>query len=348
MYRIIEDDKTKTLYSPEYNYAFRKTDGFFVRTGKTMDHDPDFSPFGPEIIDMEISTICHQGCSFCYKTNTKEGKNMSLETFKKVFHNLPDTVTQIAFGIGDIDSNPDLWNIMHYARSNGVIPNITINGSKMDSTKYDMLAGLCGAVAVSHYNTAECFTSIMELTNRIRPGNRLKQVNIHKLLSEQTYLDCSQLLDQAKYDARLAKLNAIVFLWLKPKGDRNVFDQVDKEQYQKLVDKAFELEVPIGFDSCSAPMFLSAIKNREDYKQLEAMTEPCESTLFSYYINVDGIGYPCSFTEDPDYRRADIANCSDFINDIWMGSQAGLFRDACLAAKDENGCRKCVAYKLGW
>ncbi len=27
------------------------------------------------------------------------------------------------------------------------------------------------------------------------------------------------------------------------------------------------------------------------------LSEPCESACFSFYINVDGIAYPCSFLE---------------------------------------------------
>ena len=99
------------------------------------------SVFGPEIADIEISTICHGippvgmdkpvPCKFCYKSNSGRGENMSLDTFKQIFHKFPRSLTQIAFGIGDIDSNPDLWNIMRYCRDNNyqfIVPNVTVNG----------------------------------------------------------------------------------------------------------------------------------------------------------------------------------------------------------------------------
>ena len=94
----------------------------------------------------------------CYKSNTSQGKNMSLETFKKIFHKIPLNLTQIAFGIGDIDANPDLWKIMEYCRNNNynqVVPNITINGKRLTDEHIGMLAELCGAVAVSRYNPDE-------------------------------------------------------------------------------------------------------------------------------------------------------------------------------------------------
>jgi len=156
MYHITNTPQVRTLQSPRYNYLFRKSDGFFARWGETKQHDPEYSPFGPEIADIEISTVCHgvgcKPCSFCYKSNTARGHNMRLDTFKRVFTALPPTVTQIAFGIGDIDANPDLWAILRHCREYDVVPNITINGDRMTDEHYQRLASLCGAVAVSHYN----------------------------------------------------------------------------------------------------------------------------------------------------------------------------------------------------
>ena len=54
-YRIMEDGESKCLASEEYNYAFNKRTGFFARWGRTLEDDPQWSPFGPEILDLEIS-----------------------------------------------------------------------------------------------------------------------------------------------------------------------------------------------------------------------------------------------------------------------------------------------------
>lgn len=55
----------KIFTSKDYNYVFNTETGAFARWGATKAEDPDFSPYGPEILDIEISTVCHQGCSFC-------------------------------------------------------------------------------------------------------------------------------------------------------------------------------------------------------------------------------------------------------------------------------------------
>jgi radical SAM protein with 4Fe4S-binding SPASM domain len=333
----------KIVRSDDYNFNFDCKTGQFMRWGATPQDDPEWARYGPEIADIEISTICNAGCKFCYKGNTGCGQNMSLNTFKEVFDKLPDHLTQIAFGIGDMDSNPDLWDIMNYSKKHNVVPNITVNGKNMTDEHYDKLAVTCGAVAVSLYDYDECYNTVKELTDR-----GMDQVNIHCLLSDETYEKCLKVMYDYKNDSRLSKLNAIVFLWLKPKGRAvgNMNQLKSQKHYKYLVDYAFEYEVPIGFDSCSAPMFVDAIKDRPDFKRLYDMCEPCESTLFSMYINVEGKAMPCSFSDDA-FAGVDVAKCDDFINDVWNSAEFRDFRQHITNNKDENGCRNCPLYKLG-
>lgn len=321
----------KRVSSDNYNYVFNRKTGFFARWGKSYDDNPKYSPIGPEIFDMEISTICNglgKPCPWCYKSNTEEGKNMSFETFKTIFHNLPKNVNQIAFGIGDIDGNPDMFSIFEYCRNNDynfVVPNVTINGYKLNDDYANKLSEVCGAIAVSHYyNDDICFDAIKKLTDK-----GMNQVNIHKLLSEETYQSCFDLIDKAKNDPRLLKLNAVVFLLLKPKGKRNKLHSIsDVEKYKKLIDYAFEKGVNFGFDSCSAGKFLEAVKDRSNFKELEMNAEPCESTIFSGYCDVDGEFFPCSFMEKESgwENGIDIKKCDNFLKDVWYNDKVKKFR----------------------
>jgi len=49
------------------------------------------------------------------------------------------------------------------------------------------------------------------------------------------------------------------------------------------------------------------------------MSEPCESTLFSGYISVDAMFYPCSFAEGVGEwcEGIDVINSNDFVKDVW-------------------------------
>jgi len=149
------------------------------------------------------------------------------------------TLTQIAFGIGDIGSNPDFFKIMEYCRNNGytyVIPNVTINGHKLTDEYADKLAEICGAVSVSMYDPKDiCYDAVKKLTDR-----GMKQINIHRLVAEETFNSCLEVMLDSLEDERLKALNAIVFLSLKPIGNRNNLNKLGTEKFKKLIDFAFE------------------------------------------------------------------------------------------------------------
>jgi MoaA/NifB/PqqE/SkfB family radical SAM enzyme len=342
-----------SITSSNYNRVFDSETGFFARWGVTMDDDPEMSPNGPEIADIEISTICHgtgksmetrRPCSFCYKSNTGEGENMSVETFASILRKFPTTLTQIAFGIGDIDSNPDLWDILTICRASNVVPNLTVNGMGISGDTAYRLAHICGAVAVSHYGDDLCFNAVEALTQA-----GLKQINIHKLLSEETYASCFSLVDKVKSDPRLKGLKAIVFLLLKPKGDRNHLTPLkDLAAYQVLVEYAQSMGVAVGMDSCSAPMALKTLP-----EACIPSIEPCESTLFSIYLSVKGEVFPCSFTEGTTgwERGIPMSEVKSF-KDVWYHPRLIAWRTRLLisssncACDKQKHCRSCPVYDV--
>lgn len=344
---IIEDKTTKRFISKDYNYIFDKVSGFFARWGKTKNDDPKFAESGPEIADIEISTVCSGingvPCRHCYKSNTKIGKNMGFETFKIIFHKLGKQLTQIAFGIGDVDANPDMFKIMEYCRTNGVIPNVTINGDRLTSEIAQQLSKVCGAIAVSYYGNKDvCYNAIKTLTDL-----GMKQINIHCLVSQETEQNCYDVMDDFKHDSRLEKMNAIVFLRLKEKGRGEAYHQLSLAKFMLLIHTALENNVRVGFDSCGAPVFLQAVKDRPDFKRLEQLAESCESSIFSSYINTDGVYFPCSFSEGI-YEGIDVVKCDNFLKDVWYAPKTIEFRNKLLCQKHEISatCRKCPIYNL--
>ena len=145
-------------------------------------------------------------------------------------------------------------------------------------------------------------------------------------------------------DPRLEKLNAIVFLLLKPKGSRNTMKQLtDMVKYKKLINLAINNNVKIGFDSCGANKFLEAVKDSPQYPMYSMLAEPCESACFSIYINVRGEMYPCSFGEGADGWETgiDVVKANDFIKDVWMHPRVVDWRNRNIA-----NCRNCVFYKI--
>jgi MoaA/NifB/PqqE/SkfB family radical SAM enzyme len=314
----------------------------FARWGRTKEEDPNYCIYGPEILDIEVTTKClgpaGKPCPFCYKSNTPNGTNMTFDTFKTILDKMPKTLTQIAFGAdAQATSNPDLFKMMEYARSKEIIPNITVADISDDTA--DRLVKLCGAVAVSRYADYNiCYNSVKKLIDR-----GLKQVNIHFMLSKETFEQAFDVIDDYRNDTRLNGLNAIVFLSLKQKGRGVKFNSVTQEEFKELIEYAFDNDTPIGFDSCSAHKFLNAVKDRENYKQLEMLAEPCESSLFSAYIDVDGFFHPCSFASGTDQWKEglDVVGCKNFISDIWNNERTIKFRNNLLKCK-----RQCTIYTI--
>lgn len=335
----------KRVVSPGYNYHFNMKTGEFIRWGKTLKDDPKVGFL--EIFDLEVSEVCNgipdvgssvaTPCTFCYKANTKVGKNMSFETFKGIFDKLPQTLTQIAFGIGDLAGNPDLPKMLDYCRSNewnpGVVPNLTINGWELTDEWVEYLAKTLGGIAVSRYENKDvCYDAVKKMTDA-----GMGQVNIHQVLAVESLQACYDLIDDAKSDPRLEKLKAVVFLTLKPKGKRNTWTTLkDVEVYRKLIQYAFDRDVGIGFDSCSAPTFLASMKDHPKFELLSQLSESCESDRFSGYANVDGIWSHCSFTEGlAHWGTVDLKAITDFDKEVWNSEAVKKFR-SCLTCQSNT------------
>lgn len=326
--------------SPEYNWNYDSKTGFFMRWGKTQEDDPEFSPIGPEILDLEVSTICHGPgipCSFCYKGNTPTGEYMTHSRFLEILNKLPNNLTQIAFGVGNIDANPDLEKILQSTINRNIVPNITINGYRMDAKWFDILVNKCGSIAVSSYNNDDqCFNTVFELCDR-----GALQVNIHKVFHDDTVGECLDLIKKIKTDSRLRSLNAVLFLMLKPKGRAcNTLPIKDLSKFQQVIDEALKLNVKIGFDSCSAPSVLRSLHDPQFLEICSKLIEPCEAFLFSSYANVRGEFFPCSFCEGQSGWETGllITPETDFITDIWNHPKIQTWRDNLLKSSSECKC----------
>lgn len=343
-YKVYDNNKVKFVRSKDYNYNFNKENGMFIRYGETLDIDPEMCKFGAEILDLEISSgKCMGKCPECYKCNgaVEHVYNMTFDEFKTIFHKVSKsgTLNQIAFGICDIGTNPDFFNMMRYARENGVIPNYTCHGLDMNEEYAKLTAEICGAVAVSVYNKEKSYNAVKMLTEA-----GMKQVNFHCIAHDKSFDKIKSIIDDIKTDDRLKGLNALVLLRYKPKGNGiGKFNQLTIEQYKEILKYAEDKGVNLGFDSCSAPLYLEAIKDDKDYKQKSMYVEPCESSLFSSYINCKGEFYACSFCEGEGMWKEglNVLECNDFVEDIWYNDKTIKFRNALL-----GNCRNCPMFNL--
>ena len=336
----------KVVRAEGYNHVFNDKTGFSARCGNTKEEDPSMCPIGCEILDLEASAgRCSGNCPHCYKSNSAKAENiwMSFDIFKSIIDKVAKSgsLCQVALGITDIDSNPDLWRIMEYSRSIGIIPNITVNGRNISDEDITNLANLCGAVSVSFYNEGDCFGTVKRLTDASKlDGATLRQVNIHALLSAEGYEKCRKVIHAAKEDPRLADLGAVVLMTLKPKGVLNVLHPLNNlVKFRELFKEAIDLGVKIGFDSCGCPSVFKAIESL-DMMNVAPSCESCESGCFSAYISVDGSYFPCSFAEGVGEWKEGISvlEASDF-KDIWYHPRVTAWRERLLARSSKCDCQ---------
>jgi radical SAM protein with 4Fe4S-binding SPASM domain len=331
----------KLVRSPGYNYNFAKTTGFFARWGESIKDDPQVAPL-PEILDIEISTGgCSGSCPWCYKSNTRgQGRNMSLATFRSVIDKMTPFLTQCALGLTDVDTNPDLIPIMEYAREAGVVPNLTLTGHGLTDQLAENIARLAGAVAVSVYPHTRglAYRTIQRFQEL-----GIEQVNAHLLYYQENLEFVWEVLFQDSYNIHP---HAWVLLALKQAGRGVGLTPFTQDQFDALVTRAFENEIPLGFDSCSAPKFLDWLGRQEmtdrARQQLEQQVEPCESGLFSAYINVDGVFYPCSFVEQSDVFGDGLpVGQFDTFEELWQHDRMKEWREMLL-----GNCRNCPVFDV--
>ncbi len=296
--QIIETDKMKIIDSENFHSVFNKNTGFFARWGKNLRDNPQVSPIGPEIVDVEISSgFCSGKCKFCYKSNGSGlAKNMSFFQFKDVISKLGPNLTQVALGLTDLNTNPDLTKIMRWCRSQNIIPNLTTNGFGFNKKLVKKVAGLAGAISVSYYEHTEgqAHNAICGLAEA-----GVKQLNIHLLLAKETFEYTQEFINWFSTSDIKNVVRALVFLGIKPKGRGFNLHPVSQTEFDKVVLACKTHKIQYGFDSCSAPKYEKHVKKyeTENQKRLLQLSERCESGLFSIYINVDSRISPCSFCE---------------------------------------------------
>ena len=356
---IFQNARIKAFRSFAYNYTFDLRSGNFRRWGHKPEKDPVWSPFGPELVDIEISAGggCPMRCSFCYKGNGTGGTptNMSFSTFKSIFDKLPHVVsktgqkifftTQIAFGITSVGANPDLFEIFDYCRQHSVIPNVTING--MDALSNETIRRLvftCGAIAVSINKTN--YHKGVQLIQRMTDYGAT-QINMHTVVALETINSVYDIIDGIKSDSRLSQLNAVVFLGLKPKNRGENYEVLPGTNYTALINYCLARGINFGFDSCSAPKFEEYLKtaliSEERKKQLLSLSERCESGMFSAYIDANGVFWPCSFGEKHEKfpNGIDVTKAKTFLHDVWLADEMSKWRTELI-----NKERECPLYPV--
>lgn len=351
-WHVYHGDNFKYTFCEDHHYTcfFNKNIGLNIRFGKEIDDDPEYCELGPEILDIEISVNgCvpvpgSTNCKYCYKNNTSiDPTNMPFNTFKKIVDSFPANLSQIAFGITGLKTNPDMPKMFAYCREIGIVPNVTTVGADMDEDILDVLCQHCGAVAVSCYTGAKdlCYKTIKMIHDRAKEKfNRDLHVNMHIVVSEDNMPHLHEVLKDIA-DKKVDGLKSIVLLRIKPKGRAAHMNcHVSKDIYKELVAFCLDNKISFGFDSCSA-MPVMEVLTELGHPELCASCEKCESSSLSAYINVLGQYWSCSFAEGTDFiKPIDVLKYGHSYE--WWNSDEVLKARFC----KNPACKSCPIYNL--
>lgn len=318
------EDCKVVLNVTDKNYCqlFNKNTGFNIRMGKDANDDPSWCPLGTEILDAEISIngcpkVGGASCKFCYKNNSdKPATNMSIENFKKIIDKFPRNLSQVAIGITGVQTNPDFIEMLRWLREErGIIPNYTLSGADLNDKIFEATLKYCGRVAVSVYDTDKnlCYNTIKRFNDR-SPNF----CNMHLILSDYNIKFVDEVLDDIENE-KVVGLRNIVFLRCKPVGRASKLPcTLSMETLGHVIGRCEKIGIGYGFDSCSCGIVREYFKSKGK-PEIEKYLEPCESSVFSGYINTFGQYYHCSFCEHvPNFKSYNFLTDEFDFHKFWI------------------------------
>lgn len=293
---VEENNEIKVIKSSD-NFEGKKYLVLFdKKNGLELTFGDSFNSEYPFLLDIGIMGNCKNNCSFCYQGSIDKD-NMSLDDYKDIINQSKDYVTQVALGgKGDPNLHPNFEEIIDYTINNNIVPNYTTSGINLTFNQVE-ISKKCGAVAVSDYDKYFTYNALNSLIS-----NEIK-TNIHFLFSKDRFERALQVINgidiwHKRFDIK--KLNAVIFLLLKPKGNASnlnnlVPDDKEIEIFINYIRKnSKKLPFKIGMDSCLVNRIKNLTSLTEDE---ELLLDTCEASRFSAYITQDKKLLPCSFAD---------------------------------------------------
>ncbi len=302
----------------------------------------------PTEVHFAITNKCSVNCNHCYMgSGQRDEGELTTDEMKRALDILAEmNVFHIALGGGDALEREDLFEVSHYARKIGLVPNLTVSGHGITHSVAEKMT-VFGQVNVSMDGIGDNYgwlrgSSFFDMAdeaveNLVQAG---VPAGINCVLGRN---NVDQLPSLFSY-AREKGLNEVEFLRLKPSGRGGGIYSAEKtthDQNVKLTGMLSELSLHYGIEAkidCSfVPMFCY---NKPPHDMLEAFaTYGCEAGNVLFGIRSNGRVNGCSFLES--------SACSVFDLGINKHHEAGIFHS--FTRWEENApepCASCDYLKL--
>ena len=101
----------------------------------------------PEVVHFSVTSNCNLDCPFCYRLDNKD---MSTEQITGFIDELARMrVFQLAIGGGEPLLRDDLPAIIDYCYKKNIVPNLTTNGTLLNSSFLKQVSGKVGQINIS-------------------------------------------------------------------------------------------------------------------------------------------------------------------------------------------------------
>ncbi len=326
--------------------------------------NPAPSPLSaPTEVHLVLSKRCAAGCKGCYVDATPKGEVMSLDDAKRSLDELARLkVFHIALGGGEAMDIEYLFEVADYARTVGIIPNLTTAGLTLTEAQAERCR-VFGQINVSvdgvgaAYEKARGFDGYDRAERALRLLRAVtRHVGINFVVSRSSYDG----IDEVARLAKKLKLSELELLRFKPagRGGGAMFDAEDltPEQARGIYPKALRLalrrRLRVKLDCSFAPMVFA--HNPPPALASFFGVQGCVGGDVLAAVHPDGVVTGCSFGGPPE---ADGRQVGEFEAAWKTGFRA--FRDYVATAPEpcascrylslcRGGCRVVSAARGQW
>ena len=296
----------------------------------------------PTSVFLELVNKCNLNCRHCFNGGIRDGKLLTIETWKQIIDQLVDMkVFFVKITGGEPFLYPQLFELLHYLDSKQLNYIIYTNGLKINDNidKIKDLKNLL-MLRVSLEGTKEYNDYIRGMGNFDKVISVLKILDIYGInysinytINKDNYI---VLPDLEKYISDICNLNTTIHLGFIKYAGSSLYNEKlcfkDDECYREALNF---IDAILKTSRIIEPLYMLP----EYYYAIYGHHFGCPAGQLSMVIRYNGDVIPCGLMSEYEIAQCGSA-CTDKLVNIWKGEKMNYFR--CLKGSDR--CEKCVEF----
>ncbi len=321
--------------------------------------DPGFLS-APLEVHFSVTNSCSARCRHCYMdSGEKDAGEMSGKDFRRAIDLLAEMgVFHIALGGGEALERPDFFDLATYARSRGIVPNLTTNGLLL-TRETAAKCGVFGQVNVSVDSMGgfeEGCAGGDPIARRLRGIDLLLETGINVGLNCVVARENFERLTEVLAYAGERKLTDVEFLRFKPAGrgkldyfERRLTPAQNREFFPVVKRLAQQYRTSVKIDCSFLPMFCWHRPDKELMEQFSVYG--CEAGNVLLGVRSNGMLGGCSFlpADESIFELLNLWNNSKELVDLrnWTRQASEPCRSCDYLGICKGGCHAVAEFVTG-